>query len=165
MEEEILILGVGNLLLSDEGVGIHVVRRLEEMSLPSNVEVIDGGTGGFELVRHLHNKTKVIIIDAVHGDTEPGAILRFAPHDLVLELRPTFSAHQTGIQGLLRFIQESPSPPDVVIFGIVPKETRRMSMSLSKPVQEKLSQLVSAILKEIGLTAFPEGENAFSAHC
>ena len=133
LKENILVLGVGNLLLSDEGVGIHVVQRLQEMSLPSGVEVIDGGTGGFELISHFSGKKKVIIVDAVRGDDEPGTILRFTADDLSIAWRPTFSAHQTGVEGLLHFSKELTSPPQIVFIGIIPKETRRLSASCLEP--------------------------------
>jgi hydrogenase maturation protease len=151
--KNILVLGVGNLLLSDEGVGIHVAQQLETLSLPANVEVIDGGTGGFELISYFSGRKKVIIIDAVDGDDEPGTILRFTPDDLNIELRPSLSAHQTGIEGLLHFSKELSPRPEVVVIGVIPKETRRLGTSLSKTVKKQIPKAVAAVLKEIGATA------------
>src|SRR3990172_2748322 len=84
-QKNILILGLGNLLLSDEGVGAHIVNQLQKMTLPGNVEAIDGGTGGFEFLNHFYGKKKVIIVDAMRGNVEPGTIFRCSPDDLNLE--------------------------------------------------------------------------------
>jgi hydrogenase maturation protease len=151
--KNILVLGVGNLLLSDEGVGIHVAQELQRNPLPSNVEVIDGGTGGFELISYFSGRKKVIIIDAVDGDDEPGTILRFTPDDLNIAWRPSLSAHQTGVEGLLHFSKELSPPPEVVVIGVIPKETRRLSTSLSKTVKKKIPNIVAAVLKEISIPA------------
>jgi len=158
--KDMLILGVGNLLLSDEGVGIHVAQQLQTKSLPSNVEVIDGGTGGFELISYFSGRKKVIIIDAVDGDDEPGTILRFTPDDLNIAWRPSFSAHQTGIEGLLHFSKELSPPPEVVVVGVIPKETRRLSTSLSKTVKKQIPKAVAAVLKEIGALAASANDKA-----
>lgn len=150
IRRNILVLGVGNLLLSDEGVGIHVAQQLQKMSLSSTVEIIDGGTGGFELISHFSGREKVVIIDAVDGDDEPGKILRFTPDDLNIAWRPSLSAHQTGIEGLLHFSRELSPQPEIVIIGVIPKETRRLSTSLSKTVKKQIPNIVDAVLKEVG---------------
>jgi hydrogenase maturation protease len=159
-DKSILVLGVGNLLLSDEGVGIHVAQQLLTQSLPSDVEVIDGGTGGFELISYFCGRKKVIIIDAVDGDDEPGTILRFTPDDLNIAWRPSLSAHQTGVEGLLHFSKELSPPPEVVIIGVIPKETRRLGTSLSKTVKKRIQKAVAAVLKEIGAPAASPEEGA-----
>jgi len=148
-EKKMLILGVGNLLLSDEGVGIHVVRQFERMLLPPTVEVVDGGTGGFELIAHVLGKSKVIIIDAVQGDAEAGTVLRFTRDDLELQWRPSFSAHDDGIDRLLHLSKELLSPPEIIIYGVIPKETRRFSTSLSTEVNHCIPKIVGAVMKEI----------------
>ena len=151
--KNILVLGVGNFLLSDEGVGIHVAQQLQTQSLPSDVEVIDGGTGGFELISYFSGRKKVIIIDAVDGDCEPGTVLRFTPEDLNIAWRPSLSAHQTSVEELLHFSKELSPPPEVVVIGVIPKETRRLSTSLSKTVKKQIPNIVAAVLKEISILA------------
>ena len=101
LERHTLVLGVGNLLLSDEGVGVHVVHRLRQSRLPVHVEVIDGGTAGFELTGHLRGRRKVVIVDAVEADARPGTIFRFKPGEAGLRWRQPLSAHQVGLRGII----------------------------------------------------------------
>jgi hydrogenase maturation protease len=148
-EKSILILGVGNLLLADEGVGIHVAQQLQKMALPPEVEVIDGGTGGFALLSNFHGKTKVIIIDAVIAAAEPGSVFRFALDDIGLQTPVSFSSHQTGLHELLHFCKTLVPPPEVIIYGVVPQETQRLSMQLSPIVQQRLGEIVAKIVAEV----------------
>jgi len=145
----ILVLGVGNLLLSDEGVGIHVVNELQKTSHPEHVEVVDGGTGGFELLNHFYGKKKVIIVDAMQGDAAPGTIFRCLPDDLNLQVLHTYSSHQNSLVELLHFSKTLTPPPEVVIFGIVPKDIQGVCTSLSGEIAQQVPKIVEAILKEI----------------
>ncbi len=92
-EKSVLVLGVGNLLLADEGVGVHVAQRLLKMPMPPEIEVIDGGTGGFELIEHFRGKKEVIIVDALKADADPGTVIQFTPDDIALQWHSSFSAH------------------------------------------------------------------------
>ena len=96
--QKIVILGVGNLLLSDEGVGVHVAHELMKMDLPPEVSVVEGGTDGFRLLNVITEADRVIVIDAVRGGADPGSIYRFDVKD-VRSVPPGFmtSVHQVGI--------------------------------------------------------------------
>ena len=89
--KHVVILGVGNLLLSDEGVGVHVANKLMEMDLPAGVEVIEGGTDGFRLMNVVTEADRLIVVDAVKGGSPPGSIYRLIsrmhPHLLILTRR------------------------------------------------------------------------------
>jgi hydrogenase maturation protease len=148
-DKSIIILGVGNLLLGDEGVGIHVVRQLQSMPLPPEVEVIDGGTGGFELLAHCRGKKKVIIVDAMNIAAEPGAVFRFAPEELPEQCRPAFSAHEGGLHELLHFCKTLVPPPEVLIYGVAPQETQRMSTQLSEMLAHRLDEIVALLAAEM----------------
>ncbi len=148
-DKNILVLGVGNLLLSDEGVGIHVVSQLRNMSLAPNVEVIDGGTRSFELIEHFRNRKKVIIVDAVNARAKPGTVFRFTPENAELQWYPAFSAHQLSLYELLLFAQELVPCPEIVVYGVVPKETKRFNTQLSKKVRRRIQRIISEIFKEI----------------
>lgn len=147
-ERRILILGLGNLLLGDEGVGIHAVRQLQRMPLPPEVEVIDGGTGGFELLAHCHGKRKVIIIDAVKGDARPGTVLRFTPEEAALRWPPPYSTHQAGPAELLHWAKAFMPSLEIVVYGMVPKETTIMSTQLSRIARGQLRKLAAMIVAE-----------------
>ena len=74
-----LVLGLGNVILGDEGVGVHVVRALEELTLPENVECLDGGTGGFTLLEPLQEAGRIILIDAAADGNPIGTVTRTTP--------------------------------------------------------------------------------------
>jgi len=148
-EKSILILGVGNLLLADEGIGVHIAQRLQKMALPPEVEVVDGGAGGFELIAHCRGRKKIIIVDAVHADAEPGSVFRFKPDAVAMRSRASFSAHQTGLQEFLHFCKTLTPPPEVIIYGVAPQETQRMSTQLSEMLARKLDEIVALIAVEV----------------
>jgi hydrogenase maturation protease len=146
-----VILGLGNLLLADEGVGVHVAHLLQQRELPSDVEVIDGGTGGFELIAHVRGKARVIIVDCVKLDATPGSVARLTLEDLALEQPSRFSVHDGGVRELLRHIRALSPAPDVVIIGVVPSDTDRAGLSLSPAVESALPRIVSAVVDEARL--------------
>jgi hydrogenase maturation protease len=88
----ILILGVGNILLGDEGVGVRVIEAMQEIDLPDTVELIDGGTASIDILEFLKNREKVIVIDAVQGGGgEPGTLYRFTPGDIKVR-KPVYTS-------------------------------------------------------------------------
>ena len=150
MKKDILILGVGNMLLGDEGVGVHVAQRLQQMSLPPSVEVIDGGTIGYELLSYLYGKRKVIIVDAFNADAKPGSVIRLTPDEIDMEKPRSLFVHQDGLHELLYFARQLEPLPEILLFGIVPKSIRRMTTRLSSEVEERLPAIVSSLLDEVG---------------
>ena len=145
----ILIMGVGNILLSDEGVGVHVIRALSEIKLPDNVELLDGGTASMSFLDTLSNREKVIIIDAVKGNDKPGTIYRFTPSDISTQKEMITSLHQIGILDSLTMSQFlNNAPQNVVIVGIEPKELD-WGMSLSSEVTAVIPHVVELICKEL----------------
>jgi len=149
-KERILVLGVGNLLMGDEGVGIHAARELMERTLPPHVEVIDGGTAGLDLLHIMEGYQKVLIIDAVDVEEEPGAILRFSPQDVTSQDSDfPMSLHQTEVLKVLEFAAYvGQELPPVVIFGVQP-ETMEWSLDLSPRLQAQLVSLLAAVEEEI----------------
>lgn len=145
-EKTILVLGVGNVLLSDEGVGVHVVKKLNTIGLPSVVEIIDGGTSGYELIDFFRNKKKVIIIDCVNSDEPPGTLLLISPQQLDLLRRQSVSIHQVGLYELLAQAELINPPPEIIILGIVPENIERFSMELSQTLQSALDGIVQKVL-------------------
>ena len=148
MRKDVLILGVGNVLLSDEGVGVHVAQRLQKMALPSNIEVVDGGTAGFELIEFFFGKKKIIIVDAVQTDDEAGSIFRFVPEEAALRWAKPYSSHQTGVRELLHFAQHLEPLPQIVVYGIVPTAFDCLSTNLSEILEDRLPLLIHRIINE-----------------
>ena len=148
--ERILVLGVGNLLMGDDGVGIHAVRELVKRTLPPGVDVVDGGTAGLDLLRLMEGYAKVLIIDAVDAGQEPGALLRFTPEDITTQTVDfAVSLHQTEVLKVLELATcVGQSLPPTVVYGVQQKEMG-WSTELSPAVQARLNSVVEAVLEEV----------------
>jgi hydrogenase maturation protease len=150
MKKKILIAGIGNLLLTDEGVGVHVIRELSEKDLPDEVELADVGTATLELASLMEGKDKIIIVDAIVSDESPGTIYKLTPDDLKSGKRKLLtSLHQFGVVEALESAIQMGNKPEVVIFGITPKDYHTPQTELTPELKGSLQQIVETILKEI----------------
>lgn len=147
---EILILGVGNILLMDEGAGIRAVEELQRRyRFPENVELLDGGTAGIELLRYLRNKGLVIIIDTMKNDQVPGTIMKVVGKDVPAMLQTRISPHQLGLSDLLAAAQlTNELPANVVLFGVEPK-TVATGLTLSDELASSFDDLLEAVINEL----------------
>ena len=146
-----IILGVGNLLLMDEGVGVHVATNLLRFSLPENIEVVEGGTDGFKLFHIILEADRLIVVDCVKGGGEPASIYRFDIEDY--EHFPDVyktSVHQISIEEVITLSSAFRTPPVTTIIGIEPEQIS-MSMELSPKVLEKVPRLMELALEAAGL--------------
>ena len=145
-----VVLGVGNILLSDEGVGVRAIEALREgWLLPPEVEVIDGGTSGMELLEDLSRADLLVVADAVKAGKPPASIIRIAGADVPVFFRAKISPHQVGLSDVLadlEFMDESPR--ETVIIGVQPvsMETR---MELTPEVAARLPEVVGMIVAEL----------------
>ncbi len=121
-EKPILVLGVGNLLLKDEGVGIHVVRSLAAQELPPDVEVMDGGTRGLDLLMLFQGRRLVIIVDCARMGEKPGAMRVFEARDLPPQQGRAFSVHGINLGDALELGERLGMLPEVVIVGVEPEK-------------------------------------------
>ncbi|NVM56599.1 MAG: HyaD/HybD family hydrogenase maturation endopeptidase, partial [Desulfobacterales bacterium] len=142
-------LGVGNLLMSDEGVGVHVANKLMEMDLPAGVEVVEGGTDGFGLMNVVTGAKRLIVVDAIKAGGAPGSIYRFDIKDA-----PTYpdayktSVHQIGILEVIHLSELVGQTPETTIIGVEPKSLTT-GMELSPEVRAKLPRVIELILEEV----------------
>jgi len=144
------VLGIGNVLLRDEGIGCHVAHALEEIPLP-DVKIIDGGTCP-DLLQFLEDTDKLIIVDAVKGGGPPGQIYRFHLEDITLEQKPFLSPHDVGLVDSLMLMQLWHSIGETIIIGVEPKELE-WGLELSPELREKMPQIIDAILSELNTSA------------
>jgi len=145
-----LVLGVGNLIQSDDGVGIHAIRRLLELAeLPDDVQVVDGGTMGLELLHCLEGVAHLVVVDAVETGMPAGTLIRMADDQVPAYLSLKMSPHQIGLPDLL-FASKLRDlyPQQVVIWGIQPAAIE-MGLELSPAVADQLDALVQKVLDEI----------------
>jgi hydrogenase maturation protease len=144
----IVVIGVGNLLMKDEGIGVHAVRALQEIDHPPTLSLIDGGTSP-DLIAYIRAGDKIIIIDAAKGGGEPGAVYLYRPEDLARGKGILTSAHELGVAENLKLMTLTGTEPrETVIIGIEPKEID-WGTELSPELQKRLPAIVKAVLKEI----------------
>ena len=145
-----LILGVGNLLLKDEGVGIHVVRELENETLPDHVSLLDGGTGGIHLINWLQDYDRIIMIDATLDRNPPGTIRTLRPR-YSKDFPVLMSAHEIGLKDMIEAMIITEKLPDVELIVVSAKDVQDMGIELTPDVQaavphviERVKELVNA---------------------
>ncbi|MFN3598668.1 MAG: HyaD/HybD family hydrogenase maturation endopeptidase [Aquificaceae bacterium] len=148
---KVMVLGVGNLLLSDEGVGVRVIEELSKRyRFPENVVLIDGGTIGVNLLYFLEGVEKLLIVDAVLGGMPPGSIYKFKDEEVLTYFRTKkLSAHDIGIQEVLSLAKLTEKlPKEMVVLGIEP-ESLDVSLELSSSVKEALERLLDEVIKQL----------------
>jgi len=150
LSRKTVILGLGNILLKDEGIGVHVIKELEKKGLPQTLEIIDAGTSGLEIIPSIKDTDTLIIIDAIKTDKAPGTVYRLKPEDLPLDPNiKSLSLHQIGVLESLSIVKNlGKLPREVIIIGIEPKEIS-LGLELSQELKQKIPDIVNIILKEI----------------
>ena len=144
----VIILGVGNILLTDEGVGAHVVRRLAELGLPPAVELIEAGTMPVECLGHVADIARLIIVDAVDAGGPPGAIYRL-PVSQVAHASPELSLHElTLAEALTSWRSRGLNESRIVIIGIQPHSIT-WGTELSQPVADKMPAILDTVIAEV----------------
>ncbi|MBI5634284.1 MAG: HyaD/HybD family hydrogenase maturation endopeptidase [Nitrospirae bacterium] len=149
-QPKILVMGVGSILMMDEGIGIRAVEELEKRyRFPENVEILDGGTSGIELLSYISGKDYLIIIDAIKSGNPPGTVLRVEGEDVPAQFLTRISPHQLGISDLLAAATLTDEiPKKLVLFGIEPKEIV-MVIGLSDEVRASMGHLVEVVVDEL----------------
>jgi hydrogenase maturation protease len=146
----VLVLGIGNLVMSDDGVGVRVVQLLQrEYRLAENVEILDGGTLGLDLLPKLEGIEHLIVVDAVETGQKPGTCVRLAGEELPIALETKVSAHQMGLRDLLSVARLlGHSPGEMVLIGVQPGGIE-MGTELTPEVEAVLQVLVDNVLDEL----------------
>jgi hydrogenase maturation protease len=142
------IIGCGNVLLQDEGIGVHLIHYLQGTRLPEDVELVDGACGGFDLLTFIQDSSRVIIVDAVKGQGKPGDIYKFGPEDFETEYFPKTSLHDVCLKDIFNIVKLTGPLPSITIFGVEPK-TMDWGMELTQDVQKILPRLGELVLEEI----------------
>ncbi len=150
-EDRIVILGVGNVLLRDEGVGVHVVEELRKRySFPKGVNLVDGGTQGLWLIPTLQQADHLIVLDAVLGNGLPGTIYRLEKDDLPKGLRTKTSAHDADLVEALNLCSLiGEEPQSVVVIGVEPEDITQPDLNMSNTVAAKVDELIDRVLEEL----------------
>jgi len=140
-----LVLGIGNLLMGDEGVGIHVIRHLQENYKINNADLLDGGTGGFHLLEYFQQYDRVVLVDATIDGKPPGTINMIKPK-YSSEFPPTLTAHDIGLKDLIDSLYLLNKLPEIILFTISINELTRMNLELSDEVIPSIQTTCENIL-------------------
>jgi hydrogenase maturation protease len=148
--EPLLILGLGNLICADDGLGVAAVHRLLELYEPGpGVRVLDGGTLGLSLLPYLEDAERVILVDAIADESPPGSFVRLAGEEVAPAMAARLSVHQVGVSDLLDGARwRERLPRKLVLLGIVP-ESLELSTERTPGVEQRIPELVEQIVEEV----------------
>ena len=156
-ENNILVLGIGNLLLGDEGVGVQAVQLLENMRPDCSFDILDGGTGGFHLLSILESYDNVIIVDATMDGQTAGAVSLIEPR-FASDYPPSLSAHDVGLKDLIGSLYLLGTVPKIYLITVSIEGIQPMTMDLTEPVyagiqkvHEMVFNLSEIILKDASI--------------
>jgi hydrogenase maturation protease len=150
-----LVVGLGNILLRDEGVGVRLAERLlERYEVPGEVEVLDGGTSGMELIHTIADRDALIVCDAVRSELPPGTVLRFMGDELPAFFRTKISPHQLGLSDVLATLSLlGRTPPRITLIGVVPQDLD-LGIELSPRIDSALDEALALLVAEIESLGF-----------
>ncbi|OAN50668.1 hydrogenase 2 maturation endopeptidase [Paramagnetospirillum marisnigri] len=152
----VVILGVGNILLTDEGVGVHAVNELTaRYDLPDEVEVIDGGTSGMDCLDQVSDADWLVIADSMRAKKEPGTITRLTGDEIPAFFKTKISPHQVGISDMLGTLNfHGLMPRNIVLLGVEPKSFAT-AMELSPDIAAVLPKVVDMLVAELVAIGVP----------
>jgi len=146
------VIGCGNPLASDDGVGVRVIRELKKLALPKEVEIIEAGNDPFRLIDLIRGASTIILVDAVLGDGLPGIIHRLSLKNMDYEKTKNLSLHRVNILEILKLCRELyplDVPENIIIFGVEVLDISPFNMGLSEPVEKAIPVVVDCILQEL----------------
>lgn len=142
---KVLVLGIGNYLMGDEGVGVHIVQRMEKMDLPDYVDVLDGGTGGFFLMNVFDEYGKVIFLDATMDGKKGGTIALLKPK-FAADFPKALSVHDVGLKDMVEALYLQDKLPEMHLITISVEGIQPMTIEMTKDVEESIPKAIETIL-------------------
>jgi len=144
-KDRTLVLGIGNYLMGDEGVGVHAIHTLSKTKLPEYVDIIDGGTGSFDLMPILAQYPLAIFIDATMDSRSPGTIDVIYPK-FAKDFPTVLSAHDVGLKDMIDALEFKDELPDIILITVSIKEMNPMSIELTDPIKKSVPKIVDKVL-------------------
>jgi hydrogenase maturation protease len=139
-----LILGIGNFLMGDEGIGVHIANLLQREELPDGVDVLDGGTGGFYLLEYFEIYDHVILVDATLDGNAPGTVRLIKPR-YASDFPPAMSTHDIGLKDLVSALQVLDKMPEIDLFVVSIESVRQQGIELTSKIESIVPTLIRAI--------------------
>ena len=157
---DVVVLGLGNLLMQDEGVGIHALRLLQDTyTFTPEIELIDGGTSGLDLLPFFRPESQMIMLDAMEFNQPPGGIGRVENEDILARLNTKTSVHHLGLSDLLAMAQLTDVvPKEIILFGVQP-ESLELEVELTETVNNAIPKLLEYVVEQLkawGIEATPK---------
>ncbi len=143
----ILILGIGNYLMGDEGVGVHTALRLQEMALPAQIEIVDGGTGGFHLLQYFEDHDTVILIDATLDGNAPGTIRLIEPR-FAKDFPRAMSTHDIGLRDMVSALQWMEKMPHIYLFVVSIETIQQQGIELTPAIENAMPLLLEKVKEQ-----------------
>ncbi len=143
----VLILGIGNVLMGDEGVGVHVVRHIQRQGLPQGVECLDGGTGSFLLLEPMQQAERILLVDATIDGRPPGTVRRLTPR-FSRDYPPTLMAHDIGLKDLLDSYYLMGRTADVVLYAVSIPPLCELGLEMSAEVEAQVPHIAEMVVEE-----------------
>ena len=142
----VLVMGVGNYLMGDEGIGVHVVQEMAKMELPDSLDLLDGGTGGLLLLSSFEAYPAVIFIDATMDGKDTGTVSIIKPK-FASDFPQALSVHDVGLKDMIESVYLMDHVPEIHLITISIKEIKPMTIELSKPVRNAIPRVMQSVLK------------------
>ena len=153
---EIMILGVGCILYSDEGFGVRVIETIQERyEFPENVLVVDGGVLGINLLGVISKPDRLIVVDAIRNKGKPGDLYRLEGEAIPERIRAKNSLHQVDFLEALMLCQALDKVPETVIVGVEPEDIETQSLELTRTTRAKVDAVIAMVLAELDRLGVP----------
>ena len=147
---DIMVLGVGCILYSDEGFGVRVVEKMEALfEFSDNVLLVDGGVLGINLLGVISKPDHLIVVDAIRNKGEPGDLYRLAGDQIPQRIRAKNSLHQVDFLEALTLCQALDKVPETVIIGVEPEDIDTQSLELTPTIRTKIDPVIEMVLTEL----------------
>jgi len=147
-KKKVLILGIGNILHKDDGLGVFIVNEIENSvkDIPEYVEIADGGVLGYDLLLLMSGRKKIIIVDALKAGDQPGSIYKF-PAKHLTDTNNKFSLHEMGVKKIIDMLALTGERPEIEIVGLVPEDIQSLEIGISDSVKKAVPKAVELVLE------------------
>ncbi len=148
-KKQIAVMGIGNILMQDEGIGVHIIKELEKYDFNPHIALIDGGNMGMDLLSFFYEHDKMLIVDAVDFEEKPGFIDTIENDDILALFTTKMSMHHLGLKDVLSYAKLlDQTPEDLCLIGIQPEKVE-LDMQLSQTISSKIDTLTHLVLQKL----------------
>lgn len=158
--DRILVMGIGNYLMADEGVGVHLAQLISKHLIPENVDVVDGGTGGFHLLEYFENYSQIILVDATLDD-QPAGTIRLIKPKFASDFPKSMSTHDIGLKDMMSSLQLMGKVPEIFLFVVSIASIQQQGVELSEEIKAVMPRLIDEVIALIETHSHDSAELIF----